>query len=190
MACIGKINANLAAECGAPAPTFNRIIEAKILNASDIVSFTVAPENGGVAITRAPGTTAYDLTAVNNALTVTVGMKSQDVMPGAFDVTAVFKNFSLASFSGVASSNSPLGIINEIARAEIVLAVSYASGSYRIFGLGAPLVCLEYSLDSSADGYATVTYGVEDWQVGTTVHWISKNIYDALGNPAPKPAKQ
>lgn len=187
MACIGKINANLAMECGTSSPSFNRIVAAKVLNASDIVSFTVASENGGVAIARAPGTRAYDLTAVNNALTVTVGMKSQDVMPGAFDVTAVFKNFSLASFSGVASYNSPFGVINEIARAEIVLAVSYASGSYRIFGLGAPLVCLEYNLDSTADGYATVTYGVEDWQVGTTAHWISKSIYDALGTPAPTP---
>ena len=175
-------------DCGAPAPAFNRIIGAKLLNASDIVSFTVSSANGGVAITRAPGTVAYDLTTVNNALTVTVGMKSQDITPGAFDVTAVIKNFSLASFSGVASSNSPLGIVNEIARAELVLAVQYADGSYRIFGLGAPLVCLEYSLDSAADGYATVTYGVEDWQVGTTIHWISKGIYDGLGRPAPAPA--
>ena len=188
MACIGKIRGDLTMACGAPAPTFNRIIGAKVLNASDIVSFTVAAENGGVAITRAPGTRAYELTGINNALTVTVGMKSQDVMPGAFDVTATIKNFSATSFSGVASSNAPFGIVNEIARAEIVLAVSYEGGAYRIFGLGAPLVCLEYNLDSTENGYPTVTYGVEDWQVGTTVHWISKNIYDALGNPAPKPA--
>ena len=186
MACIGKISGSLAMACGAPAPAFNRIIGAKVLNASDIVSFTVAPENGGVAITRAPGTTAYELTGVNNALTVTVGMKSQDIMPGAFDVTAVIKNFSTTSFSGVASYNAPLGVVNDIARAEIVLAVGYESGVYRIFGLGAPLVCLEYNLDSTENGYPTVTYGVEDWQIGTTIHWISKNIYDALSTPAPE----
>lgn len=182
MACIGKIDAIMAIPCGATGGAHP--IGAKLLNASDIASFTVAP-NSNATITRVASAVAYSITAINNSMQLTVGMKSQDIMPGAYDVSVVFKDFFQSNV--VHSAGSPLGVVNGRQRAELVVAVEFQSGQCSVFGLGAPLVCLETSYDSTGDGFTTFTYGVEDWQVGTTAHFLSKADYDALSTPAVAP---
>lgn len=186
MACIGKIAANLAMPCGAPSQAdMGRPVSAKLINASDIASFTIEGTTGIATITRVPTAAGYDITAINNALVVTVGLKSQDIMPGAYDVSITFKSFSGAY--AMASSFAPMGIVGALGRAELVIAVDHGD-VVRVYGLGAPLVCTELSGDSSASGLITYTYGVEDWQVGTTVHELSRTDYNALSTPAPAPA--
>lgn len=180
MACIGRISATLAMPCGATGGA--RPVGAKLLNASDIASFTVS-ESSVAKITRVASAVAHDITAINNSMQLTVGMKSQDIMPGAYDVTVVFKDFTASSV--VLSGGTPLGAVNNRQRAELVVAVEFQSGSCAVFGLGAPLVCLETSYDSTGDGFTTFTYGVEDWQVGTTIHTLTKADYDALSTPVP-----
>lgn len=175
---------SLAMACGAPTPAFNHIQGAKLINAADIASFTVSASSGDATITRIATKVAYDVTTVNNALTLTVAAKSQDIIAGAFDVTITFKDFVGANRGGLMSGATPMGAIDWVARAELVIAVDHGNGVYRVYGLGAPLVCLEYSLDSTADGYVLLTYGVEDWQVGTTIHSLTKADYDALSTPA------
>ena len=64
------------------------------------------------------------------------------------------------------------------------IAVEHAGGVYRVYGLGAPLVCTELVGDSAASEYYTYTFGVEDWQVGTTIHSLTKADYDALSTAA------
>lgn len=187
MACIGKILESLAMPCGAPpSPELGSPLSAKVINASDIASFTIT--SGAASITRVPGAVGYDLTAVNNSLVVTVGLKSQDFMPGAYDVSIMFKSFS--GHGDLSSRGTPLGSVGGIAGAELIFAIDHGGGRYKIYGLGAPLVCTELSGDSSASDFVTYTYGVEDWQVGTTVHYISKAEYDALSTPAPTPAPE
>lgn len=186
MACIGNISGALAMECGAPSPSFNRIQGAKLINAADIASFTVNSD-GEATITRVATKRGYDVSTVNNALTLNVAMKSQDITAGAFDVTITFKDFAGASRRGFMSEATPMGAIDWVARAELVIAMDHGNGVYRVYGLGAPLVCLEYSMDSTADGYAVFTYGVEDWQVGTTIHALTKASYDALSTPEVAP---
>ena len=183
MACIGKIVGGIALPCGAPNPSdIGNPISAKLINASDIASFTVT---GGVAsITRIATAVGYDVTAINNALTITVGLKSQDIMPGAYDVSITFKNFRMQVNT---ISLAPLGVVDGIARAELVIAVEHASGKIKVYGLGAPLVCTELVGDSTASEYYTYTFGVEDWQVGTTIHNMTKADYDALSIPAVAP---
>ena len=185
MACIGKIASTLAMPCGAPAASdVGRPISAKILNASDIASFTV--KSGSMAtITRVPTAVGYDVTTVNNSLVVTVGLKSQDITPGAYDVSISFKSFS-GSYS-IASSSKPLGVVGTMERAELVIAVDHGD-RIRVYGLGAPLVCTEIAADSSASANVTYTFGVEDWQVGTTAHYLSRADYDALSTPAVAPS--
>ena len=183
MACIGYIGSVLAMACGAPAPAFNRIRGAKLINAADIASYTVSRVTGAT-ITIVATKVGYEITTVNNALTLTVGMKSQDIMPGAYDVTISFKKLSRGDSSGLASAGETMGVVNALARAALVFAVDHGNGEYRVYGLGAPLVCLECNLDSTADGYVTLVYGVEDWQVGTTIHPLTKAEYDALSTPA------
>ena len=168
--------------CGAPEPAeMGKIISAKVLNASDIASFTVT--SGVATITRLPTTQAYDLTVANNAVTVSVGLKSQDITPGAYDVGISFKNFSSGAW---AFSTSVLGTVGSIGSSELVFAVEQG-GMIKVYGLGAPLVCTEIAGDTTSGAYITYTYGVEDWQVGTTIHSLSKADYDALSTPQPAP---
>lgn len=189
MACIGKILESLAMPCGAPGHTdLGRPVSAKLLNASDIASFTVA--SGSIAtVTRKTGAAGWDITAVNNSLVVTVSLKSQDIMPGAYDVSITFKAFS-GAYSAF-SDSAPMGIVNQLGRADLVIAVDHGD-LVKVYGLGAPLVCTEIAGDSSASEYITYTYGVEDWQVGTTIHRMARADYDALSTPqpAPKPENQ
>lgn len=184
MACIGRISATLAMPCGVPAGwDLGRPVSAKILNAADIESFTVSTANEA-KITRKSGAQGYDVTTVNNSLVVTVGLKSQDIMPGAYDISITFKSFSgSSSILGAASYDSPLGVVGTLERAELVIAVDHGD-RIRVYGLGAPLVCTEIAADSSTDQYVTYTFGVEDWQVGTTAHYLSKADYEALSTPA------
>jgi hypothetical protein len=186
MACIGIIAANLAVSCG---PTGGAMggacpVGAKLLNASDVASFTVVP-GGAAKITRIASAVAYDVTTINNSMTLTVGMKSQDIMPGAYDVSVTFKDFAMSNTAY--SSETPLGTVSHMQRAELVLAVEFQNGQCTVYGLGAPLVCLETNYDSTGDGFTTFTYGVEDWQVGTTAHALSKADYDALSTPVAQP---
>lgn len=183
MACIGKIGASLTMPCGTPAQAdMGRPVSAKIINASDIASFTVT--SGTATITRKPGAVSYDVTAINNALTVSVGLKSQDIMPGAYDVSITFKNFSVIQTEVTSTS---MGTVNGLSRAELVIAVDHGNGKIKVYGLGAPLVCTELVGDSTASEYFTFTYGVEDWQVGTTIHRMKPADYAALSTPAPTP---
>lgn len=181
MACIGKITGGLALPCGAPARAdLGRPVSAKLINASDIASFTVDGTTGLATITRVTGARGWDITGINNSMVVTVGMKSQDIMAGAYDVAITFKMFSGAY--ALASRATPMGAVGIAACAELVIAVDHGD-AIRVYGLGAPLVCTEMSGDSSASEYVTYTYGVEDWQVGTTVHGMSRADYDALSIP-------
>lgn len=187
MACIGRIASALTMPCGAPASAdLGAPVSAKLLNASEIESFTVSP--GSMAeITRKPGAVGYDVTTINNSLVVTVGLKSQDITPGAYDVSITFKSFS-GSYS-IESSSTPWGVVGTLERAELVIAVDHGD-RIRVYGLGAPLVCTEIAADSSASANITYTFGVEDWQVGTTAHYLSRKDYDELSTPAPAPTPE
>ena len=185
MACIGEITAALAMPCGAPSPNeMGRPVSAKLLNTSGIKSFTVSKT--GATVTRFTGVVGHSVTTANNSLTVSVGLKSQDITPGAYDVSITFKNFSVAQ--NAVTYHTPWGTVDDLGRSELVVAVEYSSGNVRIYGLGAPLVCTEIVGDSTASDYYTYTFGVEDWQVGTTIHQLSKADYDAWSTPAPAPA--
>lgn len=181
MACIGEVSASLSMPCGAPARAdLSRPVSAKLINTAAIESFTVG--QGSVAtITRVPGKLGYGVTVDNNSLVVTVGLKSQDIISGAYDVAITFKSFSGAHT--LASAAGPMGVADTLTHAELVIAVDHGD-AIRVYGLGAPLVCTEMSGDSSASAYVTYTFGVEDWQVGTTIHYMNREDYDALNSPA------
>lgn len=181
MACIGELSASLVMPCGAPARAdLSRPVSAKILNAAAIASFTVGTGNDAV-ITRVPGKVGYGVNIDNNSLVITVGLKSQDIVPGAYDVAITFKSFGGAHT--LASAAEPMGAADTLTHAKLVIAVDHGD-AIRVYGLGAPLVCTEMSGDSSASAYVTYTFGVEDWQVGTTIHYMSRKDYDALNSPA------
>lgn len=183
MACLTTIGGNRNLSCGAPpAAELGRPVSAKLLNASDIVSFTVA---GGVpvaTITRAAGTAARDLEAGNNALVVNIAMKGGEVYPQQHDVsieTTLYKHKNANDSTGRAYTGGMNG--------QYVIAVDHGNGIYKVYGLGAPLEVLSVEGSSTGTGFVRTTFGVEDWQVGTTIYDLAKADYDALSIPVPTP---
>ena len=180
MACLTTIGSNRSLACGAPPPAqMGRPVSAKILNASQIVSFTVASGVPAATITRAVGTTAMNLEAGNNSLVVNIAMKGGEVYPQQHDVSidVTFYNHKNANDqSGRAYSGGMNG--------QYIIAVDHGNGIYKVYGLGAPLEVLSVEGSSTGNGFVRTTLGVEDWQVGTTIYYLSKPSYDALSTPA------
>lgn len=180
MACLSKFTGNFTLDCGAPKNgPLMKPIGAVILNASDIASFTIG--NGGAAtITRVATTVGVPIETANGALTISVALKGGEVAAQAFDVTAEMTLFTQSMYSAVYGFAAWAG-----ANSSIVLAVNHGNGVYKVYGLGYPLECLSLEGDTTGNGFARATFGVEDWQAGTTISSIDKAAYDALTTPAP-----
>lgn len=183
MACLTILDSNKNLPCGTPpAAELGRPVSAKLLNASQIVSFTVDPGAPVATITRAVGTAAVNLEAGNNSLVVNIAMKGGEVYPQQHDVSieATLYNLKNANRStGVAYTGGMNG--------QYVIAVDHGNGVYKVYGLGAPLEVLSVEGSSTGTGFVRTTFGVEDWQVGTTIYDLTKAAYEALSTPVPAP---
>lgn len=180
MACLTIIGGNRNLSCGVPpAAELGRPVSAKILNASQIVSFTVAGGVPAATITRAVGTAAMNLEAGNNSLVVNIAMKGGEVYPQQHDVSieATLYNHKNANDS---TGRAYTGGMN----GQYVIAVDHGNGICKVYGLGAPLEVLSVEGSSTGTGFVRTTFGVEDWQVGTTIYDLTKADYDALSTPA------
>lgn len=186
MACLTLIGGNRNLSCGAPpVAELGRPVGARLLNASQIASFTVdtkADGNPVATITRVAGTASIDLEAGNNSLVVNIAMKGGEVYPQQHDVSieVTFYNQKVANDQdGRAFTGGMNG--------QYIVAVDHGGGIYKVYGLGAPLEVLSVEGLSTGNGFVRTTLGVEDWQVGTTIYYLSKSSYDALSTPVAAP---
>lgn len=182
MSCIGTITGSQLLPCGAPpAAPLGRPVSAKIISAASIVSYTIGGNPAVATITRAAGTpAAVSVETSNGALVVTVGLKGGEVYPQVLDPTfeMTFYSSDLVSYS--------IGGLNGIGvNAQVVIAVDHGNSIYRVYGLGYPLECLSIEGDTNGNGFIRTTFGVEDWQPGTTVYRISEADYVALSTAVP-----
>lgn len=179
MACIKKLRGSGLISCGAPANILGRPIGAKLVNASDISSYTAS--SGAATITRVPGApAAVPLETVNNALVVNVALKGGEMYPQTWDVS-----IELSFFNGDLDTDT-LGAAGALgANGQFVMLVAHEGGKYRAYGLGVALECLSIEGSSNGNGYPRVTLGVEDWQTGTTIYVITKAQYDSFDTVAP-----
>ena len=180
MACLTIINGGRNLVCGAPpAGQLGRPVSAKLLNASQIESFTVAGGSQIATITRAVGTAAINLEAGNNSLVVNIAMKGGEVYPQQHDVSidVTFYNQQNGNASGGPASTGGMN-------GQYVIAVDHGGGIYKVYGLGAPLEVLSVEGSSTGNGFVRTTLGVEDWQAGTTIYNLTKAGYEALSTPA------
>ena len=179
MACLGTITGSQLLGCGpAPAAPLGRPVSAKIINASQIASYT----GGGptdVTITRVAGApAATSVETANGALVVTVGMKGGEVTPQMLDPTIECTLFASNFVSHGQGATTALGM-----NSQVVIAVDHGNGIYRVYGLGYPLECLSIEGDTNGNGFIRTTFGVEDWQPGTTVYRMAEADYIALSTP-------
>ena len=182
MACIGSILGSQLLPCGAPpAAPLGRPVSAKIINASSIVSYTIEGTPAVAKITRAAGTpAAASVETSNGALVITVGLKGGEVYPQALDPTFQMTLFASDFVSSTLGSTNNMGM-----NSQVVIAVDHGNGIYRVYGLGYPLECLSIEGDTNGNGFIRTTFGVEDWQAGTTVYRMSEADYVALSTVVP-----
>ena len=180
MACLTIIGANRNLACGAPpAAEIGRPVSAKLINASAIQSFTIAPGVPVATITLISGNSALELEAANNALVVNIALKGGEVYPQQHDVSVeltLYNHRNANDSTGRAYTGGMNG--------QYVIAVNHGNGIYKVYGLGAPLEVLSVEGSSTGNGYVRSTLGVEDWQVGTTIYDLTAAAYDALSTPA------
>ena len=177
MSCIGTITGSQLLGCGpAPAAPLGRPVSAKIINASQIVSYTVSGTPAVATITRAAGTpAAASVETSNGALVITMGLKGGEVAPQAIDPTIECTLFASEIVSNTLGSTNSIGM-----NSQVVIAVDHGNGIYRVYGLGYPLECLSIEGDTNGNGFIRTTFGVEDWQPGTTVYRMAEADYIAL----------
>ena len=179
MACLVKITGSQLLGCGPTVAQLARPVSAKLINASQIESYTV--KDRAATITRAAGTpAAASLECAGGATKITVGVKGGEVTPQAADVTITTKMFNTGARS---SNDGDLALSTAGANSRVVIAVDHGNGIYRVYGLGYPLECLNIEGDSEGDGFITTTFGVEDWQPGTTIFEMSGKDYAELSTP-------
>lgn len=175
MPCINYVQGNRRMPCGAPTAGFlNAPKGAKVINESQISSYTVA--NNYATITLAAGAyAAAILETANNSLVVNVALKGGEMYPQSWDVSIEFSDFQGNVVSTALGRADGAG-----AGARCVFAIDHGNGQYRVYGLGNPLDCLSCEGSSNGNGYLRTTFGVEDWQTGTTIYMLNKAQYDAL----------
>lgn len=182
MACLGYVLGSQLLPCGAPpAAPLGRPVSAKIINAASIVSYTIAGTPAVAAITRAAGApAATSVETANGALVITMGLKGGEIYPQALDPTFQVTLFASDFVSNVLGATITLGM-----NSQVVIAVDHGNGVYRVYGLGYPLECLSIEGDTNGNGFIRTTFGVEDWQPGTTVYRMSEADYVALSTAVP-----
>jgi hypothetical protein len=153
---------------------------AKLISASLIQSFTVPAGVPEAKITMVTGGQAFLLEAANNALVVNIAMKGGEVYPQQHDVSIEVTLYNHRNAND-ASGRAYTGGMN----GQYVIAVDHGNGVYKVYGLGAPLEVLSVEGSSTGNGFVRTTFGVEDWQVGTTIYNLTKADYDALSVPVP-----
>lgn len=182
MSCIGSILGSQLLPCGMP-PTgpLGRPVSAKIINAASIASYTIEGTPTVAKITRAAGTpAAASVETSNGALVITMGLKGGEVYPQALDPTFQMTLFATDLVSNNFGSTNTLGM-----NSRVVIAVNHGNGIYRVYGLGYPLECLSIEGDTNGNGFIRTTFGVEDWQPGTTVYRMTEADYVALSTAVP-----
>lgn len=182
MACIGSVLGSQLLPCGAPpAGPLGRPVSAKIINAATIVSYTIEGTPAVAKITRAAGTpAAASIETANGAFVITMGLKGGEVYPQALDPTFQMTFFASDFVTSTLGSTNSLGM-----NSQVVIAVDHGNGIYRVYGLGYPLECLSIEGDTNGNGFIRTTFGVEDWQPGTTVYRMSEADYAALSTAVP-----
>lgn len=182
MACLGLILGDNTLGCGlAPSGPLGRPVSAKIINASQIASYTIGGTPAVATITRVAGApAAASVETSNGAIKVSVALKGGEVAPQVLDLTIVCTLFKADFVTSALGSTNAMGM-----NSQVVVAVDHGNGIYRVYGLGYPLDCLSIEGDTDGNGYIRTTFGVEDWKPGTTVYRMSEAGYNALSEAVP-----
>ena len=182
MACIANLaTGSQLLPCGAP-PTapLGRPVGAKLIRADYIASYTIDTSGylNAAVVTLAEGAPVpLEIETAGGSVVVSMGIKGGDIYPQAFDPTIELTLFGITG-SPISATVGAAG--RGGANYPCVIAVDHGNGAYRIYGLGYPLECLSIEGDTNGNGFTRITYGVEEWQAGTTIYSMTAANYAAL----------
>ena len=152
--------------CGAPLENFGEILEVKIIPSENIASSSIT----GRTVTWDIGTKGHALQAANNAVVLNIATKGGETYNLAFDPTITVVapiGFYVSHAEGSVSSGDAW-----------VIGLKFSSGAHYVVGLNSPLSLLSVEGVSNVNPNATLSFGVEDWQTGTTIYKITQAEYD------------
>ena len=154
--------------CGVPNDVFGEIIEAKIVNAEDITSWSASNRNEAIWVT---GEAGIRIQVVNNSCVLSIATKGGETYNLAYDPT-----ITIVSSQEFDNSAPNVGGVSGDQR--FVIALKFVNGKHIVVGLGAPLSLLSVEGANNASPSATLTFGVEDWQTGTTIYGMTESAYN------------
>lgn len=179
MACIKNVTGNRTVPCGAPTGMYLDAPKGvRILNVSHIASYQVS--SGNAVITRVAGApAAAEIETTNNSTVITVATRGGDIYPQCWDVTV-----ECTFFQGYISTDTAGAADGAGMNSQVVVAVNHGN-VYRIYGLFVPLTIQSVEGASNGNGYVKSTFGVDEWQTGTTIFNLTKEQYDSFGSAMP-----
>ena len=176
MACISKLTEAITYDCDSGAVG---LLDALIINKSDIASFTVV--GGGVtALTLAAGARAYKIDTVKRSLVVSESIKINEGAPNAISHQATIV------YTGNKHTGPASRFIDAVTNGSFVIITNpivYARGSYApsVFGLYYGLSTTSIERSSHDNGsWATVTMATPEDVIGEDTLTMAQTVYDAL----------
>lgn len=141
-----------------PQDSFGEIVEARILTSENITSLSV-DANGMVSWVIAKAGSLIE--GANNSILLNVATKGGETYPLAYDPTITI----------VASGNMFLSTLGgSVGGDGYIIAIRTSSDKCYVVGLGGPLSLLSIEGVSNVNVNPTLTFGVDDWQSGTTIY--------------------
>lgn len=153
--------------CGRAEGVWDEITELKLIDTADLVSWSAAQPYAAIWDT---GGKAKIIQGANNSILLNVATKGGETYNLSYDptITAVVPGNFIWSTAAAGTVDG----------GEWVAALKFANGKHMVVGLGAPLSILSVEGVSNANHNVTVTFGVEDWQTGTTIYGMTESAYN------------
>ena len=177
MACIKKLSADIAYDCGilADAGGTGEIDEAIIINSSDIS--TISESGGEGTITMLTGKKGYVINSVNNSVMYQDAIKVNDTVPAAEDQSVVLKVLRQGGLTDYRK------VIDQLLGGNFRVALKSKLGNYFLAGAFCGLEASDLATDSSTVGISTVTLKTPEAATGDRLVTLTKAAYDGLKVP-------
>lgn len=173
MACISKLANAIAYDCDTGA---TGLIDALIINKSDIASFVVNPELKSIsAMTLVPGAKAYKIDTVKRSLVVSSSLKINDGAPNAYAHTA---NIIHTGAPDLAYRDTMAALTNG---SYVILARNAGYTIARAYGLYYGLSATEINSSSHDNGgWTSITLSTPENVIGEDNFLFETAVYEAL----------
>ena len=152
--------------CGAPVEALGEIVEAKIIPASAVTSVALT----GRTLSWVLSGKGVTIQGANNAIVLNIATKGGEAYNLAYDPTITV--VAPAEFYFSAPGGGAVGDEG------FLVALKFSNNRIYVVGAYSPLSVISIEGASNVNQNATLTFGVDDWQSGTTIYSTTTTEYD------------